>query len=117
MKILSVLLLFLILCEPFLVYANYNNEEIIGIDHEKGIVAKIIRKVVEVSEFVFAMIDRATEWITEEIEYRQKVIQNQIQERKENLIKKISDRVIAFLKSLIESTTESITDSFKKGGD
>ncbi len=114
-KILLIFLVFSFLISPIL---GYGNDEAIRIDHEKGLIAGVVDRIIGVSQAIFSVVDNATDWVVNEIENRQRIIEDQIEERKDNLIKRVSNAVVSFFNSLIDSIVESISKPFRnEGGD
>ena len=97
----------------FVVAEEVERGEVIGIDHETGIIAAIVEDVQEFSQGIFKWIDDLAKQGTEEVERRQEVIEDQIETRKENLFISIKNIIQDFINELVESIVDSLMAPFE----
>jgi hypothetical protein len=101
-KIIFLIIIFLFI---FNIYPTYSEEEIeiIGIDHNRGIIAKAREFSVYCGDLILNQIDQTFLFLEKEIEKRQKIVEEQIESRKENFIEKLTDKIKASFSEFIES--------------
>ncbi len=92
---------------------NGNREEVIGVDHETGIIAAVVEDVKEVSQGILDWIDDLTERGVDEVERRQEIIEDQVETRKENLFISMKNSLQEFINSLVESIMDSLMTPFE----
>ena len=92
---------------------NESGEEVIGVDHETGIIAAVIEDVKEVSQGILGWIDGLTERGVDEVERRQEIIEDQVETRKKNLFISIKNSLQNFINSLVDSILDSLMAPFE----
>ena len=94
-------------------FAESETDEVIGVDHETGIIAGVVEDAREVYESVFGWFDDITKRGVEEVEHRQEIIEEQVETRKENLFISIKNSLQEFVNSVVESILDSLMAPFE----
>ena len=98
-------------------FAEKESGEIIGVDHETGIIAAATEDIKEIYEGIFGWIDNITKRGVEEVERRQEIIEDQVETRKENLFISIKNSFREFINSLVDSILDSLMAPFESFND
>lgn len=108
-KILLLIIIFTFILNSQLVYSE-EDVEIIGIDHDRGIVLEIREAAVSVGDLILNQIDNVFSFLEDEIVKRQKIIEDQVETRKENFFKRLTKKI----KNAFNQFIDSLFNSFQK---